>query len=236
MTRGPDLVCAGVFIVGCRLSPLPVPGFTGGDETRVGAGWTLDGLLTGVGDARSIRFCGIVGTGGASGALGRAAPLAGDGSRKVLSDIELELRRRSNCEAGCAGTELALEEPEFSLRIVRFVWTSATLVGDVGRDRSAAAAAAAERVALDLLRARNAWAAAVVAEGSTLTLTLACCKQKFESVQGLHIRVQFPWDDVATRIAQPATKRTGLDAALFLRPNILATMGERPRKPLPTEG
>lgn len=184
MTRGPDLVCAGVLIVGCRLTPLPVPGFTGGDETRVGAGWTLDGLLTGVGDARSIRFCGIIGTGGASGALGRAAPLAGDGSRKVLSDIELELRRRSNWEDGRAGTELALEEPEFSLRIVRFVWTSATLVGDVGRDRSAAAAAAAERVALDLLRARNAWAAAVAAEGSTLTLTLACCRQNSSQYKG----------------------------------------------------
>jgi hypothetical protein len=204
VTRGPDLVCVGVLIVGCRLSPLPVPGFTGGDETRVGAGWTLDGLLTGVGDARSIRFCGIVGTGGASGALGRAAPLAGEGSRNVLSDIELELRRRSNCGDDRAGTELALEEPEFVLRIVRFVWTSATLVGDVGRDRSAAAAAAAESVALDLLRARNAWAAAVVAEGSALGLPLAFA--------------------------------CGLDAALFLRPNILATMGERPRKPLPTEG
>lgn len=186
MTRGPDLVCVGVLIVGCRLSPLPVPGFTGGDETRVGAGWTLDGLLTGVGDARSIRFCGIVGTGGASGALGRAAPLAGEGSRNVLSDIELELRRRSNCGDDRAGTELALEEPEFVLRIVRFVWTSATLVGDVGRDRSAAAAAAAESVALDLLRARNAWAAAVVAEGSALGLPLAfaCCRQNSSQYVG----------------------------------------------------
>ena len=130
-----------------------------------------------------MRFCGIVGTGGASGALGRGAPRAGDGSRKVLSDIELELSRRSNCELGRAGTELALEDPEFVLRIVRFVWTSATLVGDVGRDRSAAAAAAAERVALDLLRARNAWAAAVVAEGSTSTL--ACCGQILVSTRAV---------------------------------------------------
>lgn len=115
-------------------------------------------------------LCGIVGTGGASGALGRAAPRAGDGSRKVLSDIELELRRRSNCELGRGGTELAFEDPELVLRNIRFVWTSATLVGDVGRDLKAAAAAAAESDALDLLRARNAWAAAVVAEGSTLAL------------------------------------------------------------------
>lgn len=237
MTRGPDLVCAGVLVVGCRLYPLPVPGFTGGDETRVGAGWTLDGLLTGVGDARSIRFSGIVGTGGASGALGRATPLAGDGSRNVLSDIELELRRLSNWEDARAGTELALEEPEFSLRIVRFVWTSATLVGDVGLDRSAAAAAAAESVALDLLRARNAWAAAVVAEGSALAFTLACCNKIRVSTRvgcatGLNLHGMVSRRELRKQLR----RRTGFDAALFLRPNILATMGERPRKPLPTEG
>jgi hypothetical protein len=237
VTRGPDLVCAGVLIVGCRLSPLPVPGFTGGDETRVGAGWTLDGLLTGVGDARSIRFSGIVGTGGASDALGRATPLAGDGSRNVLSDIELELRRRSNWEDARAGTELALEDPEFSLRIVRFVWTSATLVGDVGRDRSAVAAAAAESVALDLLRARNAWAAAVVAEGSALKLLLACCRQNPSLYKSwLCNRAQSPWMMSRREQRKQPRIRTGFDAALFLRPNILATMGERPRKPLPTEG
>lgn len=234
--RGPDLVCAGVLMVGCRLNPLPVPGFTGGDETRVGAGWTLDGLLTRFGDARSIKFCGIVGTGGASGALGRAAPLAGDGSRKVLSDIELELRRRSNWEDARAGTELALEEPEFSLRNVRFVWTSATLVGVVGLDRRAAAAAAAESVALDLLRARNAWAAAVVAEGSTLALISARCKQNSGQYKGCATGLNLHGGMSRRERCKQPRKRTGLDAALFLRPNILATMGERPRKPLPTKG
>jgi hypothetical protein len=46
---------------------------------------------------------------------------------------------------------------------------SATNVGDVGRDRNAVAAAAAESDAEEAWRARKACAAAVAAEGFALT-------------------------------------------------------------------
>lgn len=179
-TRGPDLLVGCVLIVGCKLDPRPLALFSGGDEIRIG-GCTLADLLTAPGEPCSIKFWGIVGTGGASWALGRAVPRPGDGSRKVLSDIDPELKRRSNCdEFGRPGTdpaaELVREEVELLRRLVRFVWTSATLVGVVGRERRAVAAAAAERFALDLLFARNACAAAVVAEGSAVDpLTLKGC-------------------------------------------------------------
>jgi len=162
---------------GCRLVPRPVVWFGGGDEIRI-AGCALDALLPTAGV--SISCAGIAGTGGASRALGRATPRFGDGSRNVLSDIEPELSRRSSCGLGRPvtdpATELAREEVEALLRRVRFVWTSATLVGVVGRERSAVAAAAAERFALDLFWARKACAAAVVAEGSTTVdaLMLEC--------------------------------------------------------------
>ncbi|KFY09571.1 hypothetical protein V492_05430 [Pseudogymnoascus sp. VKM F-4246] len=122
--------------------------------------------------------------------------------------MELVLRRLSNWEDDRAGTELALEEPEFSLRSVRFVWTSATLVGDVGRDRSAAAAAAADNVALDLLRARNAWAAAVVAEGSAFTLTSARCRQNSSQHKGSVTGVQIPLGTASRREQRKQPRKT----------------------------
>jgi hypothetical protein len=61
-----------------------------------------------------------------------------------------------------------MEEVDPLLRIVLFVWTSATEVGVVGRDRSAAAAAAAESDALEAWLFKKACAAAEVADGFTL--------------------------------------------------------------------
>lgn len=57
-------------------------------------------------------------------------------------------------------------------RRVRFVWTSATLVGVMGRARRAAAAAAAEREVLESWRRKTAaaaaWAAASAGWGIVL--------------------------------------------------------------------
>lgn len=73
----------------------------------------------------------------------------GDGDlRKVRSVIDPEEPCLLSAGVGRPFTGLgcesrALDEVEALLRAVRFVWTSATLVGVVGRARSAAAAAAA---------------------------------------------------------------------------------------------
>lgn len=121
----------------------------GGDATRIGGGSTLAALLCDF----ATSFFGIEGTGGASATLGTGSPLFGDGVRKDLSVIELTLPRRSRADEGrpCTdpATTLPMEEFEFVLRIVRLVWTSATELGVVGRDRSAAPAAAAASEALD---------------------------------------------------------------------------------------
>ena len=94
----------------------------------------------------SCIFLGIAGTGGASAALGTGRDRDGEGSRKVLSDIDPELPLRSSCDTGCPRVDPALELPmedvEPVLLIIRLVWTSATEVGLIGRDRRAAAAAA----------------------------------------------------------------------------------------------
>ena len=116
-------------------------------------------------------FFGIAGTGGASGALGTACD--GDGSRNVRSVIDPELPFR--CNVGLCSpcidpaTELPIEEVEPDLRRVLFVWTFATDVGVVGRDRRAAPAAAAARDALEAWFFRKACAAAVAAEGLALS-------------------------------------------------------------------
>lgn len=61
------------------------------------------------------------------------------------------------------------EEAEAERRMVRLVWIEATLVGEVGRARRAAAAAAALREELDVVESRRkAVRAAVVAEGETV--------------------------------------------------------------------
>lgn len=118
------------------------------------------------------RLCGISGTGGASSALGTACDGAGEGARKVRSVMELELPRRSSWAPGGPlvpdTAELATEDTELALRIVLFVCTSATEVGDVGLDRRAAPAAAAASDAFEDRSFRKAWAAALVAFASAL--------------------------------------------------------------------
>lgn len=138
--------------------------FGGGDATRSPGDSRLAALLC---DFVGI-FCGIVGTGGASTALGTGcAARLGEGSRKDLSDIELLLPRRSSWGLE-VDVELPIEDVEPDRLIVLFVCTSATEVGVVGRDRKAAAAAADDREAFEARFFRKAWAAAVVAEGFTL--------------------------------------------------------------------
>lgn len=118
--------------------------------------------------------CGMVfgsaGTGGASTALGTCGD--GDVSRKVRSDIELLLPLRSKAAPGGPLTdpavELPMEEVEPALRTIRFVCTSATDIGVVGRDRRAAPAAAEASEALETWFLRKAWAAAVAALGLAL--------------------------------------------------------------------
>lgn len=117
-------------------------------------------------------WVGIDGTGGASGALG--TPLDGEGSRKVRSDIDPLLPRRSRLGLVDPATELPTDEFEPDLRSIRLVWTSATDMGVVGLDRNAAAAAEAEREALEVWFFRNAWAAAVVAEGFAFDAFRGC--------------------------------------------------------------
>lgn len=82
--------------------------------------------------------------------------------------MDPELPLRSSCEDGRPwdpATELPIEEFELVLRIILFVWTSATDMGVVGLDRNAAAAAAAESEAFEARCPRKAWDAASVADG-----------------------------------------------------------------------
>lgn len=103
----------------------------------------------------------MVGTGGTTSPV-LDGPRPGDGSRNVRSDIEDELDLRSSFEDGLAAGEPTLERFEAleARRTMRFVWISATDVGVVGLDRMAAAAAAADREALEARLLRKAWAAA----------------------------------------------------------------------------
>jgi hypothetical protein len=121
------------------------------------------------------KLFGSAGTGGASAALGTCR--AGDGSRKVRSDMEplLPLRSREAPGGLLAGVvvELPTEEVEPALRSIRLVCTSATDVGVVGRLRSAVPAAAAAREALELWFFKNACAAALVALGFALAILFA---------------------------------------------------------------
>lgn len=166
-----DILCP-VLLGGCvgppRLDPRPLALFGGGDATLMGGASKLA--------ARRCDFCGIVGacciflgmagTGGASAALGTGCE--GEGSRNVRSLIDEELPLLSSCGRDCPfvdpATELPTDDCELLLRIVRLVCTSATLVGVVGLDRSAAAAAAFERDALEAWFFKKACAAAVAAD------------------------------------------------------------------------
>lgn len=79
---------------------------------------------------------------------------AGDESRNVLSVIDPELPCRWT--PGRPPATLPFEDVEPCLCIIRLVCTSETGVGDAVSDRSAAAAAADERFALETRFARNA--------------------------------------------------------------------------------
>lgn len=144
------------------------------------------------------------GTGGASGELGTAR--AGEGSRKVRSDIDPLLPRRSRA-LPCGplvdpAIELPIDELEPARRSIRLVWTSPTDTGVVGRARNAAAAAAADSDALEAWFFRKAEAAAVVA----LALAVGEFKGGFE------------------------------DPLFLLLPNMVARVGKSALQPLPTQG
>jgi hypothetical protein len=98
----------------------------------------------------------------------------GDWLRNDLSAMELELarRRRAMLDSPVEAASPPGDEKlcRWSLRLV---CTSPTETGVVAWARRAAAAAAAESAALEARLARNAWAAAVAAEG--LGSGLRCC-------------------------------------------------------------
>lgn len=73
------------------------------------------------------------------------------------------------------------DETDVERRMVRFVWTSATFVGVVGRARRAAAAAADERDGDDSRRL-NAEAAAVAALGFAVAALRGWAKTRLASV------------------------------------------------------
>lgn len=116
----------------------------------------------------------MLGTGGASRAAGLAAPRFGDCSRNVpiRSVMEPELSLRSSIELGRPFTDALRELETDARRCVRLVCTSATFVGVVGRDLSAAPAAAAARFALDFWAVKAKAAADVAAESAPDPLTL----------------------------------------------------------------
>lgn len=70
-------------------------------------------------------------------------------------------------------SRLPAEEIDALRRLVRFVWTSATLVGVWGRARRAAAAAAEERLCDEVWRVK-AEAAAVAAFGFAVAAVRGC--------------------------------------------------------------
>lgn len=93
------------------------------------------------------------------------------------------LSKRGCCELllAAAEAELPTDDTEGLRRIVRFVWTSATLVGVCGRARSAAAAAADDKALFGfwLPDAIKAAAAAVEALGLVVLLVtcgVGCCR------------------------------------------------------------
>jgi hypothetical protein len=147
--------------------------FSCGDATRGDTGVSiLAARLCEFVGSTDGRFFGIAGTGGASSKLALVDPLFGDGSRNVRSVIDPELPLRSSWAPGGPrvdpAAELPIEEFELVLRIVLLVCTSATEVGVVGRARNAAAAAAADKEALEAWGFRKANAAAVCAEAFAL--------------------------------------------------------------------
>lgn len=157
---GNSFCCAGP-----RLEPRPEALSGGGDATRMGGASMLEARRFDC--FMDLMWLGITGTGGASTALGTGEARDGDASRKVRSVMEPELDLR--CKVGvCAlNPEAALPTDDMDpcRRIVLLVSTTETSIGVVGRDRSAAAAAADESDDVEARLLRKAWVAAVVAEG-----------------------------------------------------------------------
>jgi hypothetical protein len=164
VTLDPFLLGAVAVVPGPRLDPRPVALLGGGEVMR--AGGSRLAVRRCAAERERVMFFGIDGTGGASGALG--TPRAGEGSRKVRSDIDPLLPRRSRVPfPGVPLTdpafELAIDEFDPALRSILLVCTSPTDTGLVGRARNAAAAAEAERDALEAWLFKKAEAAAVAA-------------------------------------------------------------------------
>lgn len=174
VTLDPVLLGVVLVIPGPRLDPRPLALLGGGEVRR--AGGSRLAVRRCVAERERVMFFGIDGTGGASGALG--TPRAGEGSRKVRSDIDPLLPRRSRevprVPFADPAIELAIDEFDPALRSILLVWTSPTDTGLVGRARNAAAAAAAERDALDAWFFRNAEAAAVAALASAVEAFKGC--------------------------------------------------------------
>lgn len=137
-----------------------------------------------------LTLCGIAGTGGAISSewyefLGNPPLLRdlclcapGDGDRNVRSVMDPELLCLLSCAPGrteVSGVLLPAEGDRDALfRVFLFVWTSATLVGVVGRAlRAAAAAAALSEAVLDWRRV-NAEMAAVAALGFAVEALRGC--------------------------------------------------------------
>lgn len=102
----------------------------------------------------------------------------GDGDRNVRSVMDPELPFLLSCSPGRAEVSGVLlpadEDRDALLRVVLFVWTSATLVGVVGRAlRAAAAAAALSEAVLDSRRVK-AEMAAVAALGLAVEALRGC--------------------------------------------------------------
>jgi hypothetical protein len=114
-----------------------------------------------------MTWLGIAGTGGAS--CGRAWPRPGEGDRNVRSVKEPVLG--DLCKPGLPLSRLAVDDTEGLRRATRLDWTSATLVGVIGRALRAAAAAADESEGgADWSRRMKAEAAAVAAFGFAVSL------------------------------------------------------------------
>jgi Fe2+ transport system protein FeoA len=91
VTLDPGLLRRVAVVVGPRLDPRPLALFGGGDVMRAGGSRLAVRRCTA--DKLRVIFFGMAGTGGASAALGTGR--AGEGSRKVRSDIDPLLPRRS---------------------------------------------------------------------------------------------------------------------------------------------
>jgi hypothetical protein len=150
-----------------RLTPLPPP--LDAEEPPRNGGSRLEARrctapVSGI-------FAGMAGTGGAFGSAG--LPLPGDGLRKVRSVIDPELVRRCSAPGRCWPCPLPFDDCELR-RSMRFVTVSPTGGGVVTCVRSAAAAAAFERVGLVSRSLTKAFVAAKDADGLVTTTFWGC--------------------------------------------------------------